>query len=184
MRTLEECQAEVFRRSEQRIKARKKRVIAACVPLAVLLLAAAFFPWEQEIGISDGSMMQEYAKPESAGNDAVSEPVKEDRLESVEIVGGGTVGSEEEIRKILELIGSAISTPEGFDGIADGETNSGTSGEESREEIYQIVVTNADGSTTEYILEGLVLTNQETGACFVLDQESYEALLEALGLKE
>ena len=40
MRDLQECQAEVFRRSEEKIKARKRtrnRILAVCVPLCLLL---------------------------------------------------------------------------------------------------------------------------------------------------
>ena len=40
MRDLNECQAEVFRRSEEKIKARKRtrnRILAVCVPLCLLL---------------------------------------------------------------------------------------------------------------------------------------------------
>ena len=40
MRDLKECQAEVFRRSEQRIKARKKthkRIVAVCIPLFLVV---------------------------------------------------------------------------------------------------------------------------------------------------
>ena len=46
MRDLQECQAEVFRRSEQRIKARKHRrncIVALCVPLVLCLAVAMTF---------------------------------------------------------------------------------------------------------------------------------------------
>lgn len=50
MRDLNECQAEVFRRSEQRIKERIKRrkhILLACVPLVLCIaLLAAFSPWD------------------------------------------------------------------------------------------------------------------------------------------
>jgi len=42
MKNLEDCKAEVFRRSEERIKERKRtrnRVMACCIPLCVLLVA-------------------------------------------------------------------------------------------------------------------------------------------------
>ena len=50
MRDLNECQAEVFRRSEKRIKERKQRrkhILLACIPLVLCVtLFAAFFPWD------------------------------------------------------------------------------------------------------------------------------------------
>ncbi len=46
MRNLEDCKAEVFRRSEERIKERKRnrnRVLAWCIPLCLLLVAGGFY---------------------------------------------------------------------------------------------------------------------------------------------
>lgn len=46
MRNLEECKAEVFRRSEERIKERKRtrnRMLACCIPLCLLLVAGGFY---------------------------------------------------------------------------------------------------------------------------------------------
>ena len=46
MRNLEDCKAEVFRRSEERIKERKRtrnRVLACCIPLCLLLVAGGLY---------------------------------------------------------------------------------------------------------------------------------------------
>lgn len=46
MRKLEDCKAEVFRRSEERIKERKRvrnRVLACCIPLCLLLVAGGLY---------------------------------------------------------------------------------------------------------------------------------------------
>ena len=46
MRNIEECKAEVFRRSEERIKERKRtwnRVLACCIPLCLLLVAGGLY---------------------------------------------------------------------------------------------------------------------------------------------
>ena len=46
MRNLEDCKTEVFRRSEERIKERKKkrnRVLACCIPLCLLLVAGGLY---------------------------------------------------------------------------------------------------------------------------------------------
>lgn len=46
MRNLEDCKAEVFRRSEERIKGRKRnrnRVLACCIPLCLLLVVGGFY---------------------------------------------------------------------------------------------------------------------------------------------
>lgn len=46
MRSLEDCKAEVFRRSEERIKERKRnrnRVLVCCIPLCLLLVAGGIY---------------------------------------------------------------------------------------------------------------------------------------------
>ncbi len=46
MRNLEDCKAEVFRRSEERIKERKRtrnRVLTCCIPLCLLLVAGGLY---------------------------------------------------------------------------------------------------------------------------------------------
>jgi len=46
MRNLEDCKAEVFRRSEERIKERKRkrnRVLVCCIPLCLLLVAGGLY---------------------------------------------------------------------------------------------------------------------------------------------
>lgn len=46
MRTLEDCKAEVFRRSEERIKERKRkrnRMLACCIPLCLLLVTGGLY---------------------------------------------------------------------------------------------------------------------------------------------
>ncbi len=46
MRNLEDCKAEVFRRSEERIKERKRkrnRVLVCCIPLCLLLVVGGFW---------------------------------------------------------------------------------------------------------------------------------------------
>ena len=59
MRDLNECQAEVFRRSEQRIKARKQRrkhILLACVPLVLCItLLAAYSPRDTKTAADEES---------------------------------------------------------------------------------------------------------------------------------
>lgn len=63
MRNLEDCKAEVFRRSEERIKERKRkrtRVLACCIPLCLLLVASGIYmrplfePMDEIGGINAG----------------------------------------------------------------------------------------------------------------------------------
>jgi len=67
MRSLEACKAEIFRRSEEKIKQRKKmrnRVLAACVPVCLCVVIGAAGVFSGAFGAKSGNMV---AAPESAG---------------------------------------------------------------------------------------------------------------------
>lgn len=68
MRNLEDCKAEVFRRSEERIKERKRtrnRVLACCIPLCLLLVAGGLYirpllePVDESMKSGDTSMISD-----------------------------------------------------------------------------------------------------------------------------
>lgn len=67
MRELNECTAEVFRRSEKRIKKRRrtrKRVLAVCIPLCLIftLSSVVILPAMMPVGIDKESSVQELAE--------------------------------------------------------------------------------------------------------------------------
>ena len=67
MRSLDECKAEIFRRSEEKIKQRKKmrnRVLAACVPVCLCVVIGAAGVFSGAFGAKGENMAQ---APESAG---------------------------------------------------------------------------------------------------------------------
>ena len=67
MRSLDECKAEIFRRSEEKIKQRKKmrnRVLAACVPVCLCVVIGAAGAFSGAFGAKSENMAQ---APESAG---------------------------------------------------------------------------------------------------------------------
>lgn len=72
MRDLNECQAEVFRRSEQRIKERKQRrkhILLACVPLVLCMtLFAAFFSQNTKTAAPEDAAVNEAPMEWPAGN--------------------------------------------------------------------------------------------------------------------
>ena len=67
MRSLNACKAEIFRRSEIKIKQQKKvrnRVLAACVPVCLCVVIGAAGAFSGAFGAKSGNMAQ---APESAG---------------------------------------------------------------------------------------------------------------------
>ena len=168
MRNLDECQAEVFRRSEQRIRKRRRRrrqVLAACVPLALVLLWAAFLP-----GSADRP------EPEQTLADAY--------LGAVAVSGNGISvchTGEEEVRKILSLLEEITGVSEASvgDGLVVREDGDG----ENWTEAYRITITYEDGTSTEYLLSGSVLKDPITGQQVEISEKDSLALRTALGLE-
>lgn len=72
MRELHECQAEVFRRSEKRIKKRKQRrkhILLACIPLVLCIaLFAAFFPQDTKTAAPEEPAVNKAPMDGPAGN--------------------------------------------------------------------------------------------------------------------
>ena len=105
MRTLDECKAEVFRRSEKIIKQRKvvrRCVIAACVPLALVLSVCL-------------AMMVPAMMPASAENEMAEPPAMLDAAEKYTESAIHTAPTEESVTVVVEGVGYSVS---GEDAIA------------------------------------------------------------------
>ena len=195
MRNLEECQAEVFRRSEKRIKERNRRrkhILMGCVPLAlcVVLLCAAVLPDmlfadSQETG-ADGGVMG------YVGENLISAVIR------IDVTGGDISHSYTEavkIRQIAERLNAcAVKEPESAPaGPEDGNKENFSSG--SGEYTYigttaptaatgYIITLNVDGgATVVYRLAGSSLTDLTAKQTYPLTREQAEELRSLLGLK-
>lgn len=163
MRSLEECRAEVFRRSEKRIRARRRKVHAlmVCVPLALCITALSVF-------IPAG---QKHADPpdghpsESNGGDLFRADIC--RIDVSEADGVKSITGEEAIRAVMD----ALAEPDGSDG-ADSSDGSYGAGEGS----CTITLIAQDGSRGVYLLTGNVLTDQGSGRTAVLTRTQAQAL--------
>lgn len=184
MRNLNECQAEVFRRSEKRIKARKQRrmhILAACIPLALCIAA------------SSALMLQETREDPADGLTLGSTEAHAPVVDQVEITGQGVSLRCTEIAKVQEIaqkldIYTAFE-PEGskaegqsevgtiYNGT-DGYTVNMTGGERK----YTITVTLARWGTAEYCLTGNTLENRSNGHTVTLTAMQLLEIKSLLGI--
>ena len=189
MRELHECQAEVFRRSEKRIKERKQRrnhILMVCIPLilCVTIFGGLFLPNLDDFkGAPESSDELLYS---GTGTEAVGGLF----TGSVEVSGNGVSSyytSVENVQGIMRLINGVVAVPETNDGddlrdyISD-ESTSTDSNENYQENCYKILVNRSDGSSTEYLLVGSLLINQTTQQEYPVGEATMKDLKNALGI--
>ena len=189
MRDLNECQAEVFRRSEKRIKERKQRrnhILMVCIPLilCVTIFGGLFLPNLDDFkGAPESSDELLYS---GTGTEAVGGLF----TGSVEVSGNGVSSyytSVENVQGIMRLINGVVAVPETNDGddlrdyITD-ESTSTDSNENYQENCYKILVKRSDGSSTEYLLVGSLLIDQTTQQEYPVGEATMKDLKNALGI--
>lgn len=189
MRELHECQAEVFRRSEKRIKERKQRrnhMLMACIPLVLCLTIFGAFLFPQ---LDDFKQAPESSNDQHAG--ALGTEADGGLFAgSVEVSGNGVSSyytSVENVQGIMRLINGIMAVPETNDGddLRDYITDESTSTDKNeyyQESCYKIVVKRSDGSSTEYLLVGSVLIDQTTHQEYPVSEDAMKDLKKALGI--
>ena len=189
MRELHECQAEVFRRSEKRIKERKARrnhILMACIPLVLCLTIFGAFLIPQ---------MDDFKQAPESSNEQFSGAMGKDEVGglfagSVEVSGNGVSSyytSVENVQGIMRLINGIVAVPETNDGddLRDYITDESTStdkNENYQENCYKIVVKRSDRTSTEYLLVGSVLIDQATQQEYPVSEDALKDLKDALGI--
>ena len=194
MRNLNECQAEVFRRSEKRIKERKQRrkhLIMACLPLVlcITILGAFLFPGGTPgfNGTAGGGLTEE--KFES-----LSCPIAK-----ITVTGGNFSQTYREVEDLL-LISDQLYSYGSRGDETNGTTDDGVASEgddrgESADDIYGNITDNSnvaytitlvthEGVKTEYRLAGKTLKNLTTKQTYDLSQTQVNELYELLGIPQ
>lgn len=181
MRNLQECQAEVFRRSEKRIKARRQRrnrMLLACIPLVlcvtvlgVLLLPGAAAEPGGNSGPPDAALG---ALPELQGESYLCS------IASITVTGSGVSKTYTDTSRIL-AIWDRLQAFSGADGGQKENANpkdpiySSTAG-------YTITLALRDGSITSYSLSGNTLKNLTKNQSSHLSREQTDELIALLGI--
>jgi hypothetical protein len=194
MRDLNECQAEVLRRSEKRIKERKQRrkhILLTCIPmvLCIMMLGVYALPEMWTENSPDGDIMPEFSNANSVA-ETVEDCLSSLFTETVEVSGNGifrSYSSTGDVQQILGLIDEIMATPEvNYDdslrGYGANESAVTDNNEERKDKSYKILVRRSDGSAAEYLLIGNMLIDQSTQERFQMDEVTCFALKDALGI--
>jgi hypothetical protein len=166
MRTLHECQAEVFRRSEERIRARRRaaRALLVCLPLILCITAFSLFVLPDLAALP--------GEPGSK-NDSASPPPAVCRIDISEADQVTSVTDQARIRAITNALTELNVSPDAPSGVSDIPEASGG---------CTIVLVSEDSSQTAYLLTRQSLTNRDTGHTVNLTQTQAAELTALLGL--
>ena len=197
MRDLNECTAEVFRRSEQRIKERGRkrvRVLAVCIPLCLIVVV-----WSV-VGLpamtpEGGALGSDRTYGEAAGNAPGSFACPYTVAEIQETgpspaAHGGKVTDPlavaELFRTVQSLFEEADSNGIGLNQLPEEEAskNGDLTDAPDRSGEYTVIFTAEDGSRAVYRLSGHRLLNVNTDEAIFLSDFQTAGLLAALGISE
>lgn len=191
MRNLNECQAEVFRRSEKRIKerrARRNHILMACIPLVlcVTIFGGLFLP-----NLDDFKRAPE-SSDELLYSGTGTEAVGGLFTGSIEVSGNGVFNyytAVADVQGINALLNGIVAIPEtapdggGRDFVTEDSSSIDLKeNANANEQGYTIVVKRSDGSSTEYLLVGSVLINQATQQEYPVSEDTMKDLKNALGI--
>ena len=198
MRELHECQAEVFRRSEKRIKERKqrsKRILMTCIPLVLCLTAFGAFLFPQLFN-------HKQAPEDMLGPAGTQAAMGQDEYQGltcaiaeIKVSGNGVSMHYTDVADLL-LISDQLHTY----GTRAPETNAavsedGSDRNENADDVigsitysanaaYTITLITHEGVKTEYCLFGNTLRNQTTNQSYTLTYEQAKELREMLGIPQ
>ena len=179
MRNFAERRAEVFRRSETRIRERKtarKRLLVVSIPLCltVVIGSALVLPIGQD-GITEdaGNTNGACVQAEVNGNGIV---VTQNSEAIVQIIEDAFAPMDELYQEYGATTTQTMVQTQTVPG------NFSQSDDVGAITTYTVTVTADDGEKTVYILTGRILLNQATGQQAVLTEQQRADLLAALGL--
>ena len=172
MRSFEERKAEVFRRSENRIKERRKarsRVLAVCIPLCLIITvwSVTVLPAMLPVNNKNSGAAAECTENISGASNSYNKNDPEEIAEAYRLVQSMLNGNEKNDNHRTE--------DHEQQQTAGGNANKAAS-------AYKITFTATDGGQTCYILNDHVLIDIGTNKETVLIEEQYVQLLQALGV--
>ena len=201
MRDLKECRAEVFRRSEKRIKERKRKrglALSCCIPVCLVLIVGAvtvlpklFTPVDESLGVEKSvkieitdadTALALYESISGFYEASAEEKAEESSTGTDHGEAVGTVGSD----KVL-LGSSAETQEEDLEQYLDIKAMASikytyAASPEQKEQVFTFWI--EDGTECEFRLEGNTLVDVKNGTEIELSDEQLEILKEILGLEE
>ena len=195
MRNFEERKAEIFRRSENRIKERKENrmhMLGVCIPLCLALTVSAIAILPDMLPVGPDQVSGENAAMlDYAGETMVSkvqieaiypDASKENLTDESYILFEGTGQMYYSMESVFEK-GRGNENDKLSDGQLDASTGELILGGKHLPG-YRITFIFRDGSVEIYILEGYTLTNNTTDKSITITENQRNELLERLGLED
>lgn len=206
MRSHEERIAEISRRSEIIIKARKKlfrHILLTCIPLVLCVgLCIAFFLPEQDKSAEDAGLYGEPMNGDSMGSSATGSltcSYSQVKIQSNQAVADDvslTIADRAEVTQIYSMIlglyhedikteaipESAEAATETADDQDNHKLNQQQTGSSLRGSAYTITLSTPWGAESIYTLEGNLLTDQATKQTRTLTESQLAELYTLLGL--
>ena len=197
MRNFEERKAEVFRRSDKRIKERKQRrqrILMTCIPLVLCLTIFGAFLFPQ----LNNNMQAPEGMPESETQAAMGQDENQSMtcsIAEIKVSGNGVSIRYTDAADLL-LISDQLNTYGTRAPETSGATNEdGSDRSENADDVvggvadsvnaaYTITLITHEGEKTEYRLVGNTLLNQTTNQAYTLTYEQAKELREILGVPQ
>ena len=197
MRNFEERKAEVFRRSEKRIKERKQRrqrILMTCIPLVLCLTIFGAFLFPQ----LNNNLQAPEGMPESETQAAMGQDENQSMtcsIAEIKVSGNGVSIRYTDAADLL-LISDQLNTYGTRAPETSGATNEdGSDRSENADDVvggvadsvnaaYTITLITHEGEKTEYRLIGNTLLNQTTNQAYTLTYEQAKELREILGVPQ
>lgn len=201
MRNLQECQAEVFRRSEKRIQERRKvrnHILAVCIPVCLVItvwsstMLPALFPGNRKnMPTEEKTEFADDVVGSAAGSDAA--------FVRVQVVSAGAAAQTAiikedaaEVARIYDAVQAAFARA----GEGDQESVQEESADDTQEPTeefprggtatmsagYKLIFSTGNGKQTVYSLTGSTLIHEATGQQTILPTDRRSELLHMLGL--
>lgn len=205
MREINECTAEVFRRSEKRIKERKRninRILALCIPLFLMVSVWSAMTIPAMLSANDKTVSAE----ENAGivggvDECIFTFVRIEQIEQIEVEDVVTTASysiseydANKAAQIYNMMKSAFLYVGADDGsgenyISEGSVKPDESENKDFSHIeddaasgYKVTFTSEDGAKTVFIITKDTLIDESNGRKAALTEERRTEILTALGL--
>lgn len=193
MREIKECSAEVFRRSEKRIKERKRnrsRILALCIPLFLMVSVWSVMTIPAMLSINDKTVsVEEKADIEGAASFSSAAFV---RVEMASVATAqSTILKEDahEAAQIYQMMQSVFV----YDGAGDDNAESDVVSDENENKDfsrventaasgYQVTFTAENGVKTVFLITKDTLIDESNGRKAALTEERRLEILTALGL--
>lgn len=192
MRNLDECTAEVFRRSKERILHRKRlrnRIVACCIPLCLVLVAALAISKDRssDMVVPEASPENVQLQENGIGNDLSAKTLQISMDDQQILYSGDTQQVSEIHRMIRELLTEQMVFESDFSGTCvDGQLELGEDNEIKcfgASSIYNITV-EENRTVSRYTLTRNSLRDIQTGDSVTLTDSQLAKLLKQLGIPD